>query len=67
MNPRIVTVTLTASDGWFTARCDAIPGAISEGRSVRRALEMLADAIRELDRDLYAPRGDGPTPEEQQS
>ena len=36
------------SDGWCTAICLEIPGAVTQGRTIEEAGERLRDAIREL-------------------
>ncbi len=33
-------------DGAFVARCDSLPGCISQGKSRKEALENISDAIR---------------------
>lgn len=35
-------------DGWIVATCPEVPGAITQGRTVEEAREMLKDAIREM-------------------
>lgn len=33
-------------DGWWVVKCPSVPGAISQGRTEKEALEMIADAIK---------------------
>jgi predicted RNase H-like HicB family nuclease len=32
-------------DGWFLVSCDEVPGALSQGYTVRDALEMMGEAM----------------------
>lgn len=35
-------------DGWVLARCLEVPGAVTQGRDLAEAREMLRDAVQEL-------------------
>ncbi len=35
-------------DGWIVATCPEVPGAITQGRTMNEAREMLRDAIHEM-------------------
>lgn len=35
-------------DGWIIATCPEVPGAITQGRTIEEAREMLRDAIHEM-------------------
>ncbi|MBI2299411.1 MAG: type II toxin-antitoxin system HicB family antitoxin [Armatimonadetes bacterium] len=37
-----------SEDGWIIARAPELPGAISQGRTMEEAEEMIEDAIKEL-------------------
>jgi predicted RNase H-like HicB family nuclease len=64
-----ISLTLTAvfepaEEGWILATLPALPGVVTQGRSLEEARAMLADALREyllaLD-DARAPSGDDAT------
>jgi len=35
-------------DGWIVATCPEVPGAITQGRTMNEAREMLRDAVHEM-------------------
>ena len=52
---QLTAVFIPAPEGGYTARIEEIPGAISEGETIAKARENLADALRmvlECNRDL---------------
>jgi predicted RNase H-like HicB family nuclease len=49
-------------DGWYFAKCEQVPGAMTQGRTIEEAEENLKDAIRlvfdyERDKSLSAMDG----------
>jgi len=36
----------TGEDGWYIAECPALPGCVSQGKTVDQALENIKDAIQ---------------------
>jgi predicted RNase H-like HicB family nuclease len=52
---KLTAVFVTAPEGGYTAFVEEIPGAISEGETIEKARENLADALRlvlECNRDI---------------
>lgn len=52
---KLTAALVTAAEGGFTALMEEIPGAISEGETIKEAQENLADALRmvpECNREL---------------
>lgn len=46
--PNLTVVFERGEQGWWVATCPEIPGAVSQGRTVDEAREMLRDAIELL-------------------
>ena len=39
-------VITTGEDGWYIVECPALPGCISQGKTIDQALEKIKDAIQ---------------------
>ena len=39
-------IITTGEDGWYIAECPALPGCISQGKTLDQALENIKDAIQ---------------------
>jgi predicted RNase H-like HicB family nuclease len=45
---RYTAIFEQGDDGWIVATCPEVPGAITQGRTIDEAREMLRDAIHEM-------------------
>lgn len=43
---RFKVVISEGEDGWFVVECPSVPGCVSQGRTIEKALENIKDAIK---------------------